>query len=231
MPVAKRRTAADSREYLVDGVEDREDDLFEDDDEDARPARSSSLQSGWEAALNASKADSKKYTNEFRFSDEQQLVKFISSEPFAVFGQHWIERQGKRSFVCLAEDPQGCPLCDKGDTPRTKVAFSIVNLSAEEPVVEMLLTSPTLTRQLANLAEDPKTGPLDRIYYALSRSGTGPKTVYQVTPVKPRDLEEDWSVSQSEIESLVDTFEPLTAQVISFTPRAELMEIAREVTR
>lgn len=232
MPVAKRRSAAtDPSEFLVDGVEDRDEELYEDDDEDTRASRSSALQSGWAAAMKATQTDSKRYTNEFKFTDEQQLVKFLDGEPFAVFGQHWIERQGKRSFVCLSDDPQGCPLCDKGDTPRTKVAFSVVNLSAEEPVVEMLLTSPTLTRQLATLANDPKTGPLDRIFYALSRSGTGPKTVYNIQAVKPRDLEEDWQVSQDEVERMIDAFEPLTEQVISFTPRSELVEIAREVNR
>lgn len=226
MPIAQRREAANPSDFVVDGLDES---AFDVDDEDVRPSRSSALQGGWEAALKASKTD-KKFTNEFSFTEDAQLVKFIGSEPFAVFGQHWVERAGKRSFVCLQDEPDGCPLCDKGDTPRTKVAFSVVNLSAEDPKVEMLLCSPTLTRILASLANDPKTGPLDRICYALSRTGKGTKVAYQVTPVSPRVLDE-WSVTQEEIDRLVEPLEPLAASVISVTPRSELLQIAREIVR
>lgn len=219
-------TTSNSTEYLVDGVED--DDLLIVEDEDERPARSSAVQSGWAAAMKATESD-KRYTNEFKFTDETQLVKFLTNEPFAVYSQHWIERQGKRSFNCLSEDVKGCPLCDIGDIPRAKVAFSVLNLSAEEPIVEMLITSPTLTRQLAGHDKDPKTGPLDRIFWALSRSGTGKKTVYNVFPVKARDLSEDYGLDQALVEKTVDRFEPLTDVVISFSPRSELVDIAREV--
>jgi hypothetical protein len=225
MPLAQRRTA-DAKDYVEPDLDD--DDLLDEDDEDIVAETSSALQSGWEAALNASKSDSKRFTNEFRFTEEPQLIKFLTNEPFAVFEQHWIERSGKRSFVCLGD---GCPLCDKGDAPRAKVAFSIVNLSAEEPVVEMLLTGPMLTNQLASLDKDPKTGPLDRIYWSLSRQGKGPKTTYSVIPVKPRDLDEDWGCDQAEVEATIDKFEPLTAKVIALTPRSELADIAREINR
>lgn len=229
MPLANRRVASAS-DYVSDlNDEDvNEDALLDDDDEDIMSDTSAALQAGWEAALNATKSDNKRFTNDFRFTEEPQLVKFLDNQPFAVFDQHWIERQGKRSFVCLGED---CPLCDKGDTPRAKVAFSIVNLSAEEPVVEVLLTGPMLTNQLASLDKDPKTGPLDRIYWSMSRQGKGPKTTYSVLPVKPRDLDEDWGADQAEVEMIVDRFEPLTRNVISLTPRSELAEIAREMNR
>lgn len=227
MPVAARRKA-DADDYLVDGVADTDDDLLEDDDEDTRAVRSSAIQSGWDAALKTAQTDRKAYTNEFRFSEEPQLVKFLTNEPFAVFRQHWLERAGKKSFVCLEQD---CPLCETlGDTPRAKAAFSIVNLSAEEPVVEILLTSPTLTNQLAKFDTDAKTGPLDRLYWSMSRQGKGPKTTYSILPVKARDLAEDWGVDQTEVEEQIEAFEPLTARVISSTPRDELMTIAREMS-
>lgn len=232
MPLAQNRKAppVTAVEYIEPEINDE--DLFEEDDEDTMVDASSALQAGWEAALNATKSDKKRFTNEFRFSEDPQLVKFLSSQPFAVFDQHWVERSGKRSFVCLTGiEENGCPLCEVGDTPRAKVAFSIVNLSAEEPVVEMLLTGPMLTNQLASLDKDPKTGPLDRIYWSLSRQGKGPKTTYSVIPVKARDLDEDWGCDQVDVESTVDRFEPLTGTVITLTPRSELANIAREINR
>jgi len=227
MPIAARRVV-EATDYIVDGVEVEEDVLLEEDNEDTVADHSSALQSGWESALKSAKTD-KSFTTEFRFTDEPQLVKFLDSAPFASFDQHWIERPGKKSFVCLGEAAE-CPLCGIGDSPRPKAAFSIVNLSAEEPVVEILLTSPTLTRQLASFDQDAKTGPLDRIFWSMARQGKGPKTIYTILPVKARDLSEDWGADQSEVESSIDRFEPLTPRVISFTPRNDMLEISREIS-
>lgn len=225
MPIANR--SIDPEDYLDESVEVDDEALLEDDDEDIVPDRSSAVQAGWAAAKKAVEASSK-FTTEFKFTEQQQLVKFVESEPFAVFNQHWLTRPGKKSFVCLGQD---CPLCGIGDTPRNKTAFSVINLSAEEPVVEMLLTSPTLTRQLASFDSDPKTGPLDRIYWAMSKTGQGQKTVYSVIPVKARDLADDWGVDVATVEEIADRFEPLTSKVISLTPRSEMVELAREMSR
>lgn len=221
----------DMNDYLVapSAPVEEYDELLEDDDEDTIPSQSSAIQSGWASALKGAQADAKKYTQDFRFTDSPQLVKFLDSAPFATFNQHWLERAGKKSFVCLGEQ---CPLCGIGDTPRAKAAFSVVNLSAEEgPAVEILLTSPTLTRQLAGFDQDPKTGPLDRIFWAMSRLGKGPKTTYSIFPVKARDLAEDYGLDQADTESRIDRFEPLTAKVITVTPLPEMIEIAREMSR
>jgi hypothetical protein len=223
MALARYTNATNVEDFVAD---DMTDDLFTEESEDDTPETPGIIPSGWEAALKATESN-KKFTNEFKFTEERQLVKFLSSEPFAVYNQHWIERAGKRSFTCLED---GCPLCAIGDEPRPKVAFSIVNLSSEETVVEMLVTSPTLTRQLAGLNKDPKTGPLDRIYWALSKTGTQKQTSYQILPVKPRDLAEDWGVDQAEVERVVDQFEPLDRSIISFTSRSELEKIAAEVS-
>lgn len=236
MAIAKRKPAAPAAEatdYLIDDVDTTEEtadeSVFEEDDEDTVAERSSSLQSGWKAALDASKSDGKRFTNEFRFTDDAQLVKFLSSEPFAVYEQHWIERKGKCSFVCLSKDPRGCPLCEKGDETRAKVAFSVLNLSAEEATVEMLVASPTLTKQLAGLDGDPKTGPLDRLYWALTKTGSGKQVSYTCLPVKPRDLDEDWGADPTEVEEICEKFEPLTKAAIGFTAYDEMVKVAREI--
>lgn len=215
--------------YIAFSSTGSEEGLYEEEDEDEIPAHSSAIQSGWAAALKGAASD-KKYTQDFRWEETPQLLKFIDSAPFAVFEQHWLEgRPGKKSFVCAGVE---CPLCEIGDTPRAKSAFSVVNLSAEGGfAVEILLTSPTLTRQLAGFDQDPKTGPLDRLFWSVSRQGKGPKTVYSIFPVKARDLAEDHGFDQADVESRVDRFEPLTRKVIPATPIAEMAQIAREMSR
>jgi hypothetical protein len=79
--------------------------------------------------------------------------------------------------------------------------------------------------------DDPQSGPLDRMYYALSKTGVGPKAVFNVEKVRPRDLEEEWKITPSDAENIVAQFEPLSPSVISFTPRAKLEEIKREINR
>jgi len=239
MAIARRKTAAPAAEatdYLLDDVDASDEDTtpdddsdLADDDEDAVADRTSAIQSGWKAALDASKSDGKRFTNEFKFTDDAQLVKFLSSEPFATYEQHWVERQGKKSFICLAKDPRGCPLCEKGDETRPKIAFSVLNLSAEDPIVEMLVASPTLVKQLAGLDGDPKTGPLDRLYWALSRNGSGKSVSWTCLPVKPRDLDEDWGADPTEVEAICEKFEPLTKAAVQFTSYDEVAKVAREI--
>ena len=220
----------DDAEYMTDDVVDMdEESLYENDNEDTKSERSSAIQSGWAAVHAANQQSDKKYTEEFRPSEKKQLIKFLRNEPFAVFNQHWIERSGKKSFVCL---PDGCPLCDiAGDTPRQKAAFSVVNLSVENYEVEMFLTSPTLTRQLASFDSDPKTGPVDRMFWEISRQGSGPKTTYTIVPVKPRDLADDYGLDIVKVEEALESMSPLTDKIISFTPREQMKDIAREVGR
>lgn len=222
MPTAARRT----NDYIAD--ESFLEDDFIEDGEDVSASRSSAIQSGWEAALKSASAPSSGgYVNDFRFSEDSQLIKFLDSEPIAVYSQHWIERPGKRSWVCLGED---CPLCAVGDKPGRKVSFSIVNLSAPDgAVVEILTVSPKTMQVLNRYHQDRSTGPLDRLYYSLSKTGSGPKTVFQILPVKARDLEEDWSLDPADTEAIISGFDPLTSKVISFSSREKLEEIAREI--
>lgn len=225
MPAVARRRADD---YIADAALLDDADVYSDDDENVIPARSSAIQSGWDAALKSVSTKTAGYTNDFKFTEDPQLVKFLDAEPLAVYSQHWIERPGKKSFTCLVEE---CPLCGIGDVPSRKVAFSVVNLSAESAVVEILTVSPKTVQILLRYNQDKTTGPLDRLYYSMSKQGTGPKAVFQIVPVKPRDLEEDWGINPSDAESTVSGFEPLDISVISFTSREKLEEIKREISQ
>jgi hypothetical protein len=224
LPTAARHTS----DYIAD--DSFLDDGYAEDSEHISAARSSAIQSGWEAALKSASAPSSGsgYVNDFKFTEEAQLVKFLDSEPIAVYSQHWIERQGKRSWICLGNSD--CPLCSKGDRPGRKVSFSVVNLSNPEgAAVEILTVSPKTMQILNRYHQDRTTGPLDRLFYSMSKTGTGPKTVFNILPVKARDLEEDWGLDPAETESIIGGFEPLDSKVISFNSKEKLEEIAREI--
>lgn len=233
MPTASRRSSAD---YIAD--ESFLDDDYAEDREDVSSLRSSAIQSGWEAALRSTQSTQQRggYVNDFKFTENAKLVKFLDSEPIAVYDQHWIERAGKRSWTCLGEDK--CPICKRtGDRAVRKVAFSVVNfgerdeIGSVEAVQEILTVSPKTMQILNRFHQDRTTGPLDRIYYSMSKTGTGPKTVFSIIPVKPRDLEEEWGLDPNEAEVIISGFEPLTSKVISFQTAAQLEEIAQEITQ
>jgi len=200
--------------------------VFEREDEDEAPKIGTTVQSGWDMATEALKSEkSDEYVKDFKFEEEPTLVKFLGDGPFKVYRQHWIERQGKKSFVCLEDE---CPLCDLlGDEPRNKFAFTVVSISENGPEVFMLSAPPTLFRQLKAAHEDARKGPLNKHYWALSRTGTGPKTTYIIDMVRARDLAEEWDLDPLSVEEALDTVEPLTAEVIYVTPRADLIEIAK----
>lgn len=218
------------RAYIADKTF-LEDELYSEDSETASPERSSAIQSGWEAALRPTRSTGGGYINDFKFSDEPQLVKFLDAQPFAVYDQHWVERAGKRSFTCLQS--ADCPLCDARlkNAAKRKVAFGIVNLSHEEgPTVQILTVSPKTAQILARYNDDKTAGPLDRLYYAVSKSGERQQTVFNFRPVKPRDLEEDYGFDPTQTESMIAALEAPTSKAISFNTRDQLEEIAQEIS-
>jgi hypothetical protein len=205
------------------------------DDENATPKVGTTVQSGWDAASKVLKTATKEkgeYPLDFKFSEESQLIKFIGDGPFRSYEQHWIDRSsGKRSFVCIADtDNEGCPLCDiLGDKPRGKFAFTVLVLSGEEQKTMILTAPPTLFRQIKAAHEDPKRGPLNKFYYSVSRTGTGPQTTYSLERVRSTDLVEDWDLDPTQVEELVASAEPFGPEAIWDTPRPELLEVARSV--
>jgi hypothetical protein len=77
---------------------------------------------------------------------------------------------------------------------------------------------------------DSATGPLDRMYYSLSKTGTGPKTLFNVEKVRPQFLEEEWEMSVADAEAIVSGAEALSDSIIP-TPNVKLMEeVKAEIT-
>jgi hypothetical protein len=202
-------------------------DYFVEEDEDTTPDSSSIIQSGWAAAKQAAMKTSK-FATDFKFDEDLQLVKFISSEPMS-FMQHWINRQGKKSFISIGADD---PLIAVGSVPSQKFAFTVLNLSDPEgPQLELMTVGIRLCKQIEKLASDPKTGPLNRpdMYFAVSKSGTGTKTTHTIVPVKERDLAEDWDIDPVATAEYIKTLKPYTSEALYMSTKQELADIAKEI--
>ena len=204
-----------------------EQELFVEENENESPAHSSIVQQGWSAAKKAVANSSKGYTTDFKFEEDVQLIKFVSSDPMT-FMQHWVNRTGKKSFISIGE---GDPLIAVGSVPSQKFAFTVLNLSDEEPQLQLMVVGVRLCGQLEKLASNAKTGPLNRpdMYYAVSKTGQGTKTSYSIVPVKERDLAEEWDIDPVAAAELIKTMKPLGPEALHTSTKAELAEIAREI--
>lgn len=197
-----------------------------------RPSQSTTtaVQSGWDAAEKSVKTGD--YPTELKFVEgEFQIIKFLDPNgPFAIYKQHFLQQktEGKRSYVSLGSND---PLCVKlGSKPEDKKAFTIANLSAPGgPTRQMLIASPRLFKTL-HAAHFSPAGPLTKNYWAISRTGKMQQTVYHLTPVKGRDLVEDWGITDIEsIEAKIAEMEPYDRSVIKEPTWEELEEIANSL--
>lgn len=250
------RKIANVNSYLDDD-DDADVDLVVTEDEDEFSPRSSSIQSGWEASqrlFSSSSGSAEKKSagavREFKFTEEPQIVKFLDADPIP-FVSHWVNSRssGRKSFICV--DPDGskknCPLCkvhfketaeiSKGNLKshtvdrKAKSAFNVVVVGDEEgPRVLFLEAGKRLYDQLAKLHADPKYGPLPKIFWSLSRTGTSFDTVHHITPVKPRDLAEDWDMDPLEFIGSIADLKPLKNKDLRHSTVEELQEIVDEIS-
>lgn len=191
-PAKKKRRARDEDE------DDEEDD--EDEDGESRKRPVGSVRKGWKGAKE-NQLKGGDFPDEMKITDEAELVKFLEDEPFASYRQHWVDNPPagikKKSYTCLEDD---CALCDMGDRPRTLTAFNVLHLSTGGAAEnKILILGNKAVGQLQGFADDPKTGPLDRLFWAISKSGKKQSTAYNFQPVKERDLEEDWEIDPEDV--------------------------------
>lgn len=201
------------------------------DDEDSA-SKPKGTSRGWKG-FKQKREERSDFVKNYAVSDDQpELIKMLDDEPFTVYAEHWIdERQGKKSFVCIGDD---CPLCAIGDKPRVYAMFNVLDLrDPEDPQVFPWKVSQTVADILEGYATDKKTSPLNRpdLYFSVKKSGGGKKGRVQtnLSPVKERDLEEDWDVVPF-TEDELDQFTLLTEDdVLQFSTRKALKAVADEL--
>lgn len=215
MPISQ--AAKNASEYITDDI-------------DERPSQSTSsttaVQSGWDAADSLTSVS--EFPTEVKFEEgKHQVLKFLDENgPFAIYKQHFLKQKtsGKRSYVCIGAD---CPLCLKlDDRPENKRAFTVVNLTHPEGMQRQMLISGARLYQALHAAHYSPQGPLTKGYWAVVRIGKGPSTVYTVTPIKERDLEEDWNIDPVKAEKATTGVEVYTRNLIKEHTLDELDEIA-----
>lgn len=249
-PRRRRSSEAEDVEETEPVKASDEDEDEDEDEEPARPARrsrrvkatrddvedegdeesafdNSLVHKGWdEVEKNQPKGD---WINGFRFSEDPQIIKFLDDEPWD-FMQHWVQREGKQSFTCVGP---GCPLCKIGVKVSQKIVFPIVNFGASpdsEPEIQSLIIGRRFATTLRGYHEAKTTGPLTRLYWAVSKTGKGLKTQHHALPVKERDLEEDWEFDLDAIEDFLSTAEaPDPKAAINWDSKSALRAIADEV--
>lgn len=198
--------------------------------EDAPAAKGRTLVRGGWGSVDAVKNADSPFAQRLKVTDDPQIIKFLNDEPYASWRQHWVERQGQKSFVCIADfDEKGCPLCDAGSRPSIRIAFNVALLiPGEDPVLKSYEVGPRVIDQLKNFHTDPRTGPLSKHFWAVSKTGKGATTATAHQPVKERDLEE-WGlevIDQSTIDGLIS--KAYTADIISIPSRKDLLDVANE---
>jgi hypothetical protein len=172
------------------------------------------------------------------------LIRMLDDEPYATFGQHWLDdmpKGEKKSYVCLGED---CPLCDilGADTdtkPRPLARFNVVEFVEEKRDGETYMVpkhkfweiGPGVAQILEDYADDPQMSPLSDFYWQVSKSKTSKKspTTYQINKVKDRDLWDDWGaeeIADDEWQEFLD--KRFTSSTIRKDSREDLEEIAEE---
>lgn len=167
--------------------------------------------------------------------DAVYVIRFLGDAPYATYRQHWLERSGKKSFVC-PEDPDDkdgprCPLCDAGDKTRAQYAFNVIDLTdGAKPQVFSWDVGIRLKNKLEKINNDPRIGPLSANYFAVSRTGKGTNADTQLSPIKERDLWDDYKVeelSEAELERL----KGYDKSIIDVPSSSQLRSLADELLR
>ena len=188
------------------------------------------IRSGW-AAVDSMRSDDANYAVRLKTGADPVLIKFLEDAPYASWRQHWVNRPGQKSFICRdGMDSNGCPLCDAGNRPRPLYAFNVLLMErGEEPALRSYEAGTRVIATLRNFNDDERQGPLNKHYWAVSRSGTGPQTQYNHLLVKERDLKEEWNADPLEEAALEDNLKKAyTTDILRISTHDEMMTIVNE---
>lgn len=205
----------------------------EDDDDDPTPTPARRIvRSGWAAAeALKSKKSGAGYAQSLKLSEDPILVKFLEDAPYAAYLQHWVERSGQKSWVCIDDsDPKGCPLCEAGNRPSQRFSFNVALTPPDsDPEIKSYDVGTRVLDQLKNFNNDSRQGPLSKHYWAISRTGKGTTSATNHQMVRERDLE-DFDVeplSEADLKTLKR--QAYTDEILSIPSYKELLDIAEEL--
>lgn len=188
------------------------------------------IKRGWGNVDSTKQADSP-YAQRLKIDEKPVIVKFLEDEPYSSFRMHWVERQGQKSFTCIADmHEQGCPLCDAGHRPNPRFAFNVALLNEDgDSLVRSYEVGPRVIDSLKNFHMNPSMGPLSKHYWAISRSGKGPTSQTNHQMVRARDLEEEWNIAPLTDEGISSVkSQAYDESIVPIPSRKTLVSIASE---
>lgn len=206
----------------------QEDEFAIDSTIDERPSSASAPagKSGW-AAAQATVKPTGDYPEDFKLTETQQVIKIIDTDgPSSIYKLHFLTKEGRRGYSCLGED---CPLCEIGDVPTNKYAFTVAVLEGDTATRMKLVGGVRLFKTFL-AADSSKNGPLSNNYWAISKTGAMANVIYTLTPIKSRDIQEDWKINEAAVVKQIAEMKPYTPEQIEpLVSRANLKEIANDL--
>lgn len=195
------------------------DEVGEDEEEDIRPTRK--VVGGWAAAQAQAQADSP-YAQNLRLSQDQVLIKFLEDEPFANFRRHWVDR---KPYNCLGVVGVDCPLCNIGHRASPTSAFNVAKMNDDGSLtLNAWDVSPKYVNVLKSFGTDPKTGPLSKHFFYVSKVGVGTSSQTNIVPVRASTLLEDGiPIPAPEELASIGKYD---ATIIKFPKKRDLEEVA-----
>lgn len=187
------KKVATKRTRVVDEDDEDDDEDEDEDDEEETEQLQLPMKGGWEH-FNKLRKENSNFPEEFKPTDDEQLVKFLDDVPFTSYKLHWFQeiRQGQKGFMCIGEN---CPACEAGDSnPALKALFNVVLFEPDGSAeVKVLVAGSRLGATLEAVATSKK-GPLTKHYYGISKSGPKKNPTYVVSDYRERDLEKEWEI-------------------------------------
>lgn len=205
----------------------------DDADDEPRGRASHNTTKGW-GGYKSKRQETSEYVKNYALPDKApgEIIKIMDDEPFSVYSEHWLdEKQGKKSYVCIGE---GCPLCAIGEKPRVYLLFNVLDLrDPDNGVIYPWKVSQTVGDVLEGFADNEKTSPINRddLYFSIYKTGGGKKGRVQtnISPVKARDLLEDWDIQPFTAKELEEFDLYQEDDVLEFTSKKTLKAIADDL--
>ncbi len=196
-------------------------------DEDPPKRAKPKAKGGWDT-VETNRSNRFSNPGQIKVKDKEVLLKFLEPEPFASYGQHWVDQ---RSFTCgFNADYDKCPLCSVGNPVRYLALFNVVDMDSGEN--RFWEVGPEATKTLMEFNEESRTSPLskDGLYFAAKRFKKDNGFYgFKIERVKEDELVDEFELEPLEDEELDTALESLFDEaVIQVNTLAELKKAARE---
>lgn len=190
------------------------------------------IRSGWSAGQQEMDK-SATYAQAFKPDANFQIIRFLEDAPYANYRRHWIERMTsegvkKRPYTCLESTGNKCPLCDIGDKPQAVSSFNVALIGDDGvPMLKSWDVGSRVFGTLKAFSNDPMVGALSKGYWAVSKTGKGGNTQYNVLPKTEADLRnQGFVIPTEEAVARIGVYDPSIITIPSYN---DLSEVAQEI--